>query len=163
MFLISLFYFIFANSWARRRESTFRPWNTVEFGLDARERETGWILSKTQKLNIYQKKKRCEYILLNKYKNLYVESSIRLFRNLSFLLHGSRYFVFPRGRNTLWRFAMHVWWWCLISPEIYEYNRPIVVCHFSVIPLLRERCPLPSLPRCLARRNVPECGTGPAP
>ena len=55
---------------------------------------------------------------------------------------------------------MHVRWWYFISP--WMDNRPIVVCCFSVILLLRECCPLPSLPRWLAIRAVPECGRGPA-
>ena len=70
MFSISLIFFIVVNSRERRRESTFHLWNTQVFGLDAREKETDWIWSKTQQFNIYQKKKRCEYILWNKYKNL---------------------------------------------------------------------------------------------
>ena len=41
MFSISLTSFIVAKSRDRRRENTFRPWNTEVFGLDARERETG--------------------------------------------------------------------------------------------------------------------------
>ena len=87
-------------------------------------------------------------------------------------LHGSRYSVFPRGRNTLWRFAMCVCVCvCVSEREMVVLHpswdeHPIVRCT-SLIPLLRERSPLPSLisivhellsiSRWLAiRRDVPE-------